>query len=194
MDKRRFTNEWFTRDVAGFWNTALNGLVPFDGSAVYLEIGVCEGASMLWVLDHVRPAKAYGVDPYRAPKPRLQPAYDVYRANAAANLAPFVTSGVVRLIYEASEDYLRRDSMPLNSVDLFYVDGDHRASATLTDAVLGWRFVKPGGLVIFDDYNRRWHMGKPWTHEGVDAFLHAFEQRYEIAWRNKVQVAVRKLK
>lgn len=192
MDERRFSNQWFARDVAQRWDAELAGAVQPGG--VYLEVGVCEGASMLWVLDRLKPAKAYGVDPYRAPKPRLQAAYDVYRANAAANLAGPVAAGVVRLIYEASEDYLRRDSMPLNSVDLFYVDGDHRASATLTDAVLGWRFVKPGGLVVFDDYNRRWHLGKPWTHEGVDAFLHAFEQRYEIEWRNKVQVAVRKLK
>lgn len=192
MDNRRFSNEWFARDVAANWETTLPGLVQPGG--VYLEIGVCEGASMLWVLDRLKPAKAYGVDPYRAPKPRMQPAYDVYRGNAANNLVGPVTAGVVRLIYEASEDFLRRDSMPLGSVDFLYVDGDHRASATLTDAVLGWRFVKPGGLVIFDDYNRRWHMGKPWTKEGVDAFLTAFEQRYEIAFRNKIQVAVRKLK
>jgi len=191
---RRFTNEWFARDIAGFWNTALNGLIPADGSAVYLEIGVCEGASMLWVLDHFNPRLAIGVDPWEPPKPRLAAAYATYRENALRNLAPYIGAGRVDIYEDHSEKFLRSDVIPESSVDMLYVDGDHHAYATLTDAVLGWRFLKPGAVMIFDDYNRRWHLGKPWTHEGVDAFLIGFEKRYRIAFRNDFQVAVTKIK
>lgn len=38
--------------------------------------------------------------------------------------------------------------------DFIYVDGDHTAAAVIEDAILGWRALKPGGIIAFDDY--RW--------------------------------------
>jgi predicted O-methyltransferase YrrM len=36
--------------------------------------------------------------------------------------------------------------------DLIYIDGSHAALDVMTDAVLCWRLLAPGGLMIFDDY------------------------------------------
>ena len=42
--------------------------------------------------------------------------------------------------------------MPAQSYDIIYVDGSHNADDVLEDAVLSWRLLKDGGLLIFDDY------------------------------------------
>jgi predicted O-methyltransferase YrrM len=69
--------------------------------------------------------------------------------------------------------------------DLVYIDGSHLAADVLCDAVLGFRLLKTGGVMIFDDYN--WHEGLP---QGVDLTrcpkpaIDAFTSLY---W-NKIQI------
>lgn len=38
------------------------------------------------------------------------------------------------------------------SFDFAYIDGDHHAAAVLRDSVLAWELLKPGGVLIWDDY------------------------------------------
>jgi predicted O-methyltransferase YrrM len=69
--------------------------------------------------------------------------------------------------------------------DLVYIDGSHLAADVLCDAVLGFRLLKTGGVMIFDDYN--WHEGLP---QGIDLMrcpkpaIDAFTSLY---W-NKIQI------
>ena len=69
--------------------------------------------------------------------------------------------------------------------DLVYIDGSHLACDVLCDAVLGFRLLKTGGVMIFDDYN--WHEGLP---QGIDLMrcpkpaIDAFTTLY---W-NKLQI------
>lgn len=66
--------------------------------------------------------------------------------------------------------------------DFIYVDGDHRAAEVYKDADFGWRCLKNGGVMAFDDYL--------WTHtsldldlapkKGIDKFLKEYAGRYNI--------------
>ena len=47
-------------------------------------------------------------------------------------------------------------------IDLIYVDGSHTAPDVLLDATLAFKLIRPGGVIVFDD----WHW-KPW---GDDRF------------------------
>lgn len=49
-----------------------------------------------------------------------------------------------------SQDWLCQ--LPVNAFDFYYVDGSHVAPDVMADAVLGWRLLKPGGIMVFDDY------------------------------------------
>jgi predicted O-methyltransferase YrrM len=49
---------------------------------------------------------------------------------------------------------------PVDAFDIIYIDGSHTADDVLEDAVLSWRQLKPGGLLIFDDYQ-----ADGWNHE-----------------------------
>ncbi|WP_405054006.1 class I SAM-dependent methyltransferase [Tabrizicola sp.] len=39
-----------------------------------------------------------------------------------------------------------------SSFDMVYVDGSHQAPDVLLDALLGFRLLRVGGLLVFDDY------------------------------------------
>jgi predicted O-methyltransferase YrrM len=53
------------------------------------------------------------------------------------------------LIVGPSQVELRK--LPLGAYDLIYIDGSHFPADVLEDAVLSWRLLKPGGMLIFDD-------------------------------------------
>jgi len=60
--------------------------------------------------------------------------------------------------------------------DCIYIDADHRAAGVLEDAVLSWRLLKGGGIMILDDYG--WNLYEnPFKcpKRGIDAFLDAFQ-------------------
>ena len=43
--------------------------------------------------------------------------------------------------------------------DLVYIDGSHSAKDVLLDSLLAWRLLRPGGAMIWDDYE--WAL--PWV-------------------------------
>eukprot|EP00960_Hanusia_phi_P054998 762836-Hanusia_phi.AAC.3 len=61
--------------------------------------------------------------------------------------------------YDEEEDFIKGKSQDVlrkledkETYDLVYVDGDHTASAVMTDAILAYPLLKRGGILIFDDY------------------------------------------
>ncbi|MBL4688664.1 MAG: class I SAM-dependent methyltransferase, partial [Nannocystaceae bacterium] len=169
----KFTASWHTRR-ANRWATLLE---PYGGrkGLNYLEIGVFEGRSLLWMFDHVLTdvsSRATVVDPF----------FDDYEVNYDHNIAASSVGKRVRKIKALSENGLRE--LAADSFDIIYVDGSHTADDVLVDAVLSWDLLREGGLIIFDDY--RWGgrpKGNPIPPElrpavAVDAFITA--HRYEI--------------
>lgn len=196
------TNEWFIRDTLPTWTRELLPRADARGGfPCYLEVGVCEGASMHWALSYLGVARAVGIDSYQPPKPRQATAYARHRLNAFANLNshPAIAGG--RASWELIE---RPSTLALADLittthdhhqsrfDLIYVDGDHRAHAAITDAVLCWQLLELGGYMVLDDYNRRWQRGAPHAHEAIDAFLQACETRYDVVYRTPRQVCLAK--
>ena len=76
--------------------------------------------------------------------------------------------------------------------DLIYVDGSHEAEDCLSDSVLAWRLLKPGGFIIWDDY--LWELqnyGKHTPAWGINAFCRIFSREISIV-HARYQVAGRK--
>ena len=67
-----------------------------------------------------------------------------------ANLRESGAADRTTVIKGFSQEELRK--LPSQSYDIIYVDGSHAADDVLEDAVLSWRLLKDGGLLIFDDY------------------------------------------
>ena len=70
-------------------------------------------------------------------------------------------------------------------LDFAYIDGNHEAQHVLRDGLMAWQFLKPGGVMIFDDYT--WSRGYPnqpaMTEKqlpkyGIDIFIDLMEGKF----------------
>ena len=86
-------------------------------------------------------------------------------------------------------------NLPLNEkFDFAYIDGGHTAYGTLTDAVLIDPLIKPGGLIIFDDYGLKdpsFPEPQNSPELAIDSFCYIFEKQYEVIHQGW-QVIIRK--
>jgi predicted O-methyltransferase YrrM len=184
----RFTMDWFTHAIPT-WEEVLG---PLSGRPDfrYLEIGVYEGRSLLWMLDNVLThpsSRATGIDPFLEKKSE-----GIFRAN----LEQSGHAERVTVIVGYSQVELRK--LPLNSFDVVYIDGSHTADDVLSDATSSFDLLRIGGLMIFDDY--RWtgtQRGRtPLPPElrpqvAINAFVTAYRNRVEVVHRG-YQLMLRK--
>jgi predicted O-methyltransferase YrrM len=107
------------------------------------------------------------------------------RGNLAA------ANGKVTFHLGPSAEVLR--TLPLDAYDFVYIDGCHWTINVLEDAVLGFRLLKRGGIMAFDDYlwdDPEWNQeGRP--KEAVDAFLAIYAANIEVI-HHEDQVWIRK--
>lgn len=166
-----FTENWAPHIYDGKWQLLFAPLVGKAGLK-YLEIGVFEGRSLFWMLENVlthSTARAVGID-WGATK----------RTKLMLNLARLPQSHKITLIDDRSDVALH--DMEVSSFDIIYIDGGHDVRSVLVDAIYSWRLLRPGGMMIFDDYllgRGRFPVDltpKP----AVDVFLAGFSAELEV--------------
>ncbi len=165
------------------WN---NNLKKLKGkpNAQGLEVGCFEGRSTIWFLANI----------LTHPTSRMT-CIDVFTEGIEARFDNNVkVSGLAKRVIKKkgySQDVLR--TLPVESYDFAYIDGCHLASCALTDAVMTWELIKPGGIIIFDDYD--WHMNDPPSKRpkiAFDAFIESFIDQIEVRHIGR-QLIVKKL-
>jgi SAM-dependent methyltransferase len=187
--KYEFTQDWFTLNIP-VWEKAI---APFKGKpgVKYLEVGLYEGRSAFWMLENVLtdPTSHFtGIDIFDGElKDRF---FD--------NLRRCGAEGRATVLIGFSQVEMRR--LPLESFDIIYIDGSHATADVLEDAVLSYRLLSPGGVLIFDDY--AWagalYTG-PLTRDetsdfpkaAIDRFVQCFEGRMSVL-HNGSQLIVKK--
>lgn len=177
-----FSTDWFTHHIPT-WEKYLD---RFKGQPRihYLEIGVFEGRSALWMLENILThpsARLTGIDTFPGD----------LKERFLANVRTAGFGEKVTVIAGRSQRELRR--LPLDSFDIIYIDGSHAADEVLADAVLSWALLKPGGIVIFDDYAwaRDVFPNELRPQVAIDAFLETHKIFLDILYRD-TQVLVRK--
>jgi predicted O-methyltransferase YrrM len=157
--------------VSATWEKSL---APYKGkpNVRYLEIGLFEGRSALWQLENILThptAHLTGIDLFRDPR---YSRYSNYKEVFYSNLKASGFEGKAEIVEGFSQVELRK--LPLESFDIIYVDGSHASRDVLEDAILSWRLLKDGGILIFDDYNL--HNGMKRT---LDTFFSFFADDFE---------------
>jgi predicted O-methyltransferase YrrM len=198
----QFTSDWFT-----------NALVNFDYIKTYLikeeksindilEIGSHEGRSTCWMLENmlVDTGTMTCIDPF-ADRPVTAFSYDsipedrsieqLFRANTAEVKKPGQTLEVVA---NMSFPALAQLIVDKRQYDFIYVDGSHNADDALADAVMCFGLLRPGGVMLFDDY--LWedgvsaYLGRP--KQSIDAFVNMFYHRLKLGLVNYQLAIVKK--
>ncbi|HEV3383834.1 MAG TPA: class I SAM-dependent methyltransferase [Gemmata sp.] len=147
-----YSTDWFTYNLP-VWERILK---PLKGNPVQaLEIGVFEGRSTVWLLENIMTnpeASLSWIDTFSGSAEHTDIDFAKVEKKFHENTRRFGTK--VKGWVGKSQDVLR--SMSSEQFDLVYIDGSHEAPDVLSDAVLAWTLLKPGGLMGFDDYE--WHV------------------------------------
>ena len=163
-------------------------LRPFKGKPAihYLEIGVNQGRSALWVLENILThptARLTGID--------IFPEGTDFKDRYLSNLKLSGAEHKATTIEGFSQIELRK--LPLNTFDIIYIDGDHSAGGVLADAVLSFQLLKADGILIFDDY--RWfeeHLPEELRPRiAIDSFITSYRNALEVVYRG-YQVFIKK--
>lgn len=178
-----YTNNWF--EITGKANFEKYVLPLKDKNCNFLEVGCYEGQTSNWLLDNTN-AKLTVVDTFQGGQdlPKEIKLLDRFLENT--------TEHKLRISVEQgkSQEILREYSS--GYFDFAYIDGSHLAGDTLEDAVLAFRLLKKGGIMIFDDYT--WGRGLPLAEVpavGIDAFVYVFADQLEVLEKNS-QMVIRK--
>lgn len=176
-----FSSDWFSDNIP-VWREHLACLLGTPGLRI-LEVGSFEGRSACWLLQNILVDDTDRLDCVDRFGDRYSAIFDhnVRTAGGAAK---------IRKLAGLSQEVLR--TLTLYSFDAAYIDGSHTAPDVLEDVVLVFRLLKPGGILILDDYE--WHDAGDTLLEpriAVDAFLDVFAGKYDLLHR-EYQIIVRK--
>lgn len=188
MDKEEnsyeFTSDWFTPKVKIFEKYL--GHLSDEANLNFLEIGSYEGRSACWLLDNIlTDPSSYltCVDPFWT---NTELAFD-------ENVLRTGRKHQVTKIKGCSDPSLL--SLQPESFDFIYVDGDHKAPGVLFDVTVSFALLKPGGLMMLDDY--LWKTSDPAIGPlnkpkiSIDAFINIYSEHIELMHHQR-QIVFRK--
>ena len=175
--------------LADNWFSVINLNDYKNRPIYYLEIGTFFGANLLSVektyAQHPD-SKLYCIDPwedyeeYHEYKGQQLNIYDTFIENIEKSEKK--NKIIINRGYSNVEIPKFQDAF----FDIIYIDGNHNAEYVLEDAVLSFRKLKIGGIMIFDDYI--WETAKI----GINGFLSSYMKKLEFFIKEN-QVFVRKL-
>ena len=174
--------DWFTPRIPLFRKY----LAEFVGKPGlrFLEVGSFEGRSALWMAENVLTggeSNLFCVDPWTDNAEQSGVAMEDVRERFIANTRTlrdrigWQSGTLIQVATVMSWFYWA----PV--FDFTYIDGSHRAADVLSDSVLAWHMLKPGGLIAWDDLH--WtREGSDWDRPGtaIEAFVKCHQDRLDI--------------
>ena len=181
----RLANNWYSHMNLGiFYNRPIN----------YLEIGAFHGANVISVANsygaHID-SKLYCIDPWQDYEdyPEYKNEQDTIYGRFLNNIE---NSGAKeKVIIRRGFSNIEIPKFEDEFFDIIYIDGNHEPEYVLEDAVLSFRKLKKGGIMIFDDYG--WG-GPDLTQRGIDGFVNGYHKRIKVLGIQETQMFVQKNK
>lgn len=157
MSGLNFTTTWFDDTARDVWDHLIP---PFDPTRM-LEIGSYEGAAACYLIAKLAKHKRielHCVDSWGGGVEHRDVDMAGVEARFQANLATAASAaphGVDLHVHKGSSDVVLAALLTQGKAlyfDFIYVDGSYQAPDVLCDAVLAFRLLRVGGIMVFDDY------------------------------------------
>lgn len=186
----QFTQDWFAHNLPA-WEFLFHHLLHWNASEArqIIEIGCFEGRSTCWMAETllVHPqSRLYCIDTFAGSAEHAAALTDQLYQRFLRNIEQTGRRNQIRVCRGTSEEHLiRLLGQPEGDrphADFIYIDGSHQARDVLSDAVLSWKLLKPGGVMIFDDYLWTWRSPSGLAAHpkmAVDAFVNIHFQELE---------------
>tara|TARA_Y100000389_G_scaffold12878_1_gene11528 strand:+ start:1092 stop:2705 length:1614 start_codon:yes stop_codon:yes gene_type:complete len=176
--------EGITHRTTENWFPIIN-LEDYNKPIKYLEIGALYGANLISISNTYckhEASRMYCIDPWEDydDYPEYKYEQDKIYNSFLKNIKTFEIEDKTIVKRGYSRDILGEfdDEM----FDMIYIDGNHESEYVMEDAVLSFRKLKKGGILIFDDYE--WgHPNYP-VAKGIDGFLHGYHKKINILNKN----------
>lgn len=202
--KHEFTTDWFSHNKDNF-DLALSTIAATSKTPEILEIGSFEGRSAIYMLETLPSCNVTCVDTFQGSMEHSEKEKENLLSRFLKNVQSFIDAKRLSVFVGdskqvLSEFHVRPDVKKL--FDLIYVDGDHTSAGVINDLVRAWEILRPGGILIMDDY--LWSIGvempdkskvqlmqqMPFT--AINFFLQAYWGKYQVL-RMGYQVMIQKL-
>lgn len=196
-----FTNNWF-----GVAQSIWDQMLPQVNPSRVLEIGSYEGRSACYLIEKIgpeRPLELHCVDTWEGGVDNAGTDMAAVEKRFLANVE-FAKSKSehpvdLKIQKKPSDQYLSEllASGGRGYFDIIYVDGSHQAPDVLLDAVMSFRLLRTGGVMIFDDY--LWSEKLPGGVDplrcpkpAIDAFVNLYARKLQVVSAPLYQLYVTK--
>ena len=185
----KFTQNWFTSQIPS-WIYIFKKYNFLNKKINILEIGSYEGLSSLFILRIFRKAYLDCVDPHLSSGEHNNTNFNIIKKNFKFNLKYYKKKHTFFTL--KSDKFFKRKIK--KNYDFIYVDGYHHSSQVFKDGINAFKFLKVGGLILFDDFL--------WFHynninynpiHGVNKFYNNFKSQLKIIYLNH-QICFQKLR
>jgi len=162
-----FTSDWFSSAIPGI-KKSLSTITPRR----FLEIGSWEGRSACWFMTEFPEASIVCIDTFQGSEEHREQGLDIAstKSRFLRNTSPFGNRVTVLQGHSSKKLF----SLEPESFDCVYVDGSHTEEDTLTDLIIAFQLLAPGGILLVDDYNQT---AFPGVRKAVDTFARVYSSR-----------------
>lgn len=171
--------------IPGFMkNAELAWLATYAAHAsIIVEVGSWQGRSTRALADHC-PGVVYAVDPWSGDYYTNGGALHRIRTDVAEAFAQHLADHIARgRVRPRRGEFLALHAALVHelgrTVDLLFLDGDHREATVAAEIVAARALVRPGGILAGHDYS---HRSWPGVRAAVDAAFGATVQRCQSIW------------
>ena len=172
--------------TANFW---FDIIPKISGPVKYLEIGVRYGGNVLTIAHSYCKddlSEIHCIDPWKN--------YDEYAEKMVSETYDNIYERFLTYIEPYKDKFiihrgLSSDEVPKfsnNYFDMIYIDGNHDPVYVLEDAIMCFEKLKPGGYMIFDDFD--WHS----ANEGIYNFCKIKWGQFDILCQKNCQFFIKK--
>ena len=177
--------DWFSKHCFYFYWI----IKKINNDFKYLEIGVFEGNSFLFITNEFKPIVSYAVDPWADSDDEIVDNMSIVEKNFDRNLSDI--SSKIKKIKKKSDDFFYENN---ENFDVIYIDGSHIYSNVFSDAVNSWKILNKNGILIFDDYFYHYPENpKGYVGFAINNFLNKIKKEYKILLVTKNQIFIKKI-